>query len=245
MRLFLKLGLKNITAKPFRTLVIVLCLAAVSLTFSLCLTISSASRAAVEDMIRSSMGRTDIIMQAAKGFDELPELPADTEYLPVVLAHLYLQIHDIGSYKYVQKKQIYVLGVDTEQTAEFEFLPKCTAPKENEAVISYALSQRFGYEVGDEITLPCADGKVITLKVSEIVLNKNDLSVMQLAVIVAPKTAVTIQSSPETSATAIYIDAPDGKESETAQMLTEKNSEFDVGQITGTPELEDSIRSVT
>lgn len=245
MRLFLKLCFKNITIKPFRTLVIVLCLAAVSLTFSLCLTISSASKAAVEDMIRSSMGRTDITMQAERGFETLPELPADCESLPVILAGSYFQVHDISNYKYVQKRSVYVIGVDTERAAKFGFLPKCTAPAENEAVISYALSQRFGYDIGDEITLPCADGTEITLTVSEIVLNKNDLSVMTLAVITAPETARTVLASPGTSATIIYIDAPDGKESETAEQLCAAYADLHVDQVTGTPESRDSIRSVT
>lgn len=245
MRLFLKLCFKNITIKPFRTLVIVLCLAAVSLTFSLCLTISSASKAAVEDMIRSSMGRTDITMQAERGFETLPELPADCESLPVILAGSYFQVHDISNYKYVQKRSVHVLGVDTERAAKFGFLPKCTAPSENEAVISYALSQRFGYDIGDEITLPCADGSEITLTVSEIVLNKNDLSVMTLAVITAPETARTVLASPGTSATIIYIDAPDGKESETAEQLCAAYADLHVDQVTGTPESRDSIRSVT
>ena len=245
MRLFLKLCFKNITIKPFRTLVIVLCLAAVSLTFSLCLTISSASKAAVEDMIRNSMGRTDITIQAARGFETLPELPADCESLPVILAYSYFQVHDINNYKYVQKRSVYVIGVDTERAAKFGFLPKCTAPSENEAVISYALSQRFGYDIGDEITLPCADGTEITLAVSEIVLNKNDLSVMTLAVITAPETARTVLASPGTSATIIYIDAPDGKESETAEQLCAAYADLHVDQVTGTPENRDSIRSVT
>ncbi len=245
MRLFLKLCFKNITIKPFRTLVIVLCLAAVSLTFSLCLTISSASNTAVEDMIRSSMGRTDITMQDERGFETLPELPADCESLPVILAGSYFQVHDINNYKYVQKRSVYVIGVDTERAAKFGFLPKCTAPSENEAVISYALSQRFGYDIGDEITLPCADGSEITLTVSEIVLNKNDLSVMTLAVITAPETARTVLASPGTSATIIYIDAPDGKESETAEQLCAAYADLHVDQVTGTPESRDSIRSVT
>lgn len=245
MRLFLKLCFKNITIKPFRTLVIVLCLAAVSLTFSLCLTISSASKAAVEDMIRNSMGRTDITMQAERGFEALPELPADCESLPVILAGSYFQVHDISNYKYVQKRSVHVLGVDTERAAKFGFLPKCTAPSENEAVISYALSQRFGYDIGDEITLPCADGTEITLTVSEIVLNKNDLSVMTLAVITDPETARTVLASPGTSATIIYIDAPDGKESETAEQLCAAYADLHVDQVTGTPESRDSIRSVT
>lgn len=245
MQIFIKLILRNITIKPFRTLVIVLCLAAVSLTFSLCLTISSASKAAVEDMIRSSMGRTDITMQAERGFETLPELPADCESLPVILAGSYFQVHDINNYKYVQKRSVYVIGVDTECAAKFGFLPKCTAPSENEAVISYALSQRFGYDIGDEITLPCADGSEITLTVSEIVLNKNDLSVMTLAVITVPETARTVLASPGTSATIIYIDAPDGKESETAEQLRTEYRAFQVDQVTGTPESRDSIRSVT
>lgn len=245
MQIFIKLILRNITIKPFRTLVIVLCLAAVSLTFSLCLTISSASKAAVEDMIRSSMGRTDITMQAERGFETLPELPADCESLPVILAGSYFQVHDISNYKYVQKRSVHVLGVDTERAAKFGFLPKCTAPSENEAVISYALSQRFGYDIGDEITLPCADGTEITLTVSEIVLNKNDLSVMTLAVITAPETARTVLASPGTSATIIYIDAPNGKESETAEQLCAAYADLHVDQVTGTPESRDSIRSVT
>lgn len=245
MQISIKLILRNITIKPFRTLVIVLCLAAVSLTFSLCLTISSASNTAVEDMIRSSMGRTDITMQAARGFETLPELPADCESLPVILAGSYFQVHDINNYKYVQKRSVYVIGVDTERAAKFGFLPECTAPSENEAVISYALSQRFGYDIGDEITLPCADGSEITLTVSEIVLNKNDLSVMTLAVITAPETARTVLASPGTSATIIYIDAPDGKESETAEQLRTEYRAFQVDQVTGTPESRDSIRSVT
>lgn len=245
MQIFIKLILRNITIKPFRTLVIVLCLAAVSLTFSLCLTISSASKAAVEDMIRNSMGRTDITMQAERGFETLPELPADCESLPVILAGSYFQVHDISNYKYVQKRSVYVIGVDTERAAKFGFLPKCTAAAENEAVISYALSQRFSYDIGDEITLPCADGSEITLTVSEIVLNKNDLSVMTLAVITAPETARTVLASPGTSATIIYIDAPDGKESETAEQLRTEYRAFQVDQVTGTPESRDSIRSVT
>lgn len=245
MQIFIKLILRNITIKPFRTLVIVLCLAAVSLTFSLCLTISSASNTAVEDMIRSSMGRTDITMQAAKGLDELPELPDDTAGLPVILAKSYFQIHDIHNFKYMQKKNIYILGVDTEQAAGFGYLPKCTDPKENEAVISYALAQHFGYEVGEEMTLPCADGSEITLTVREIVLNKNQLSVMPIAIITTPETAKSVLSAPDISATMLYVDAPDGKESETAEQLRTEYPAYQVDQVTGTPELEDSIRSMT
>lgn len=99
--------------------------------------------------------------------------------------------------------------------------------------------------IQNEMTLPCADGTEITLTVSEIVLHKNDLSVMPLSVITSPETAKTVLSAPDVSATMLYVDAPDGKETETAEQLREKYPEYDSNQVTGTPRLEDSIRSVT
>lgn len=245
MQLLRKMVFRSITEKPFRTVIIVLCLAAVSLTFSLCLTISSASQETVEEQIRSTMGRADITMYSTEGFKELPVMPEGADCLPVILGHSYLQQHDIKNYKYVQKKNIFILGTDTVKAADFGFLPECKAPEPEEAVISYALSRRFRYDVGDEIRLPCVDGTDITLRVSGIVLNKNDLSVMQLAAIVAPETAEKVLSSPGISATTIYVDAPDGKETETAEQLRGEYPEYTVEQITGTPELRDSIRSMT
>lgn len=245
MQLLIKATLRSITAKPIRTAVIVLCLAAVSLTFSLCLTISASSRAAVEDLIRSGMGKADITVQSKNGFDKLPDLPTNTDCLPAVLAHSYFQIHDISNYKYVQKKNINILGIDTERAAEFGLLPKCSSPKDGEAVISYAMAQRFGYDAGDTITLPCADGTAITLTVSEIVLNKGFLSVIPLTAVVTPETAGRVLSAPDIAANVIYVASADGKTSETAELISEKYPDYAVVQLTGTAEIEDSIRSLT
>ena len=74
MRLILKYILRNIMIKPLRTAVIILCLTAVSLTFSLCITINIASEKAMEELIRSGTGKTDIMLSAEKGFDVIPDL---------------------------------------------------------------------------------------------------------------------------------------------------------------------------
>ena len=236
---------RNITSRPLRTAVIVLCLAAVSLTFSLCLTISVSSRTAVEEQVRSGNGRADIVLNSSKGFDELPVLPDDCNSLPVLIAGSYFQLHDISNYKYVQKKSIKVLGADTEKAHELGMLPECTAPKDGEAVISYSVAQHYGYEVGDELTLPCADNTEVTLTVSEIILNKGLLSIMPQTVIVTEDTAKKFFSAPEIKATMIYIDAPDGRTYETAEKLSKAYPECVVQQLTGTAETEDMVKSLT
>lgn len=245
MQFILKIILRNITVKPLRTAVIVLCLAAVSLTFSLCLTISVSSKAAVEEQVRSGNGRADIVLNSGKGFTELPVLPDECDSLPVLLASSYFQIHDINNYKYVQKKNIKVLGIDTAKAQELGMLPECTTPKDGEAVISYSVAQRYGYEVGDTMTLPCAYKTEVTLTVSEIVLNKGLLSIMQQTVIVTEDTARSFLSEPELKATMLYIDAPDGMTSEIADQLSEMYPELIVQQLTGTAETEDMIESLT
>ncbi|MBR1752522.1 MAG: ABC transporter permease [Ruminococcus sp.] len=245
MHFLLKMIFRNITVKPLRTAVIVLCLAAVSLTFSLCLTISVSSKSAVEEQVRSGNGRADIVLNSSEGFTELPVLPDECESMPVLLAGSYFQIHDIGNYKYVQKKNIKVLGIDTARAQGFGMLPECTAPKDGEAVISYPVAQRYGYEIGDTLTLPCADNSPVTLTVSQIVLNKGLLSIMPQTVIVSEDTARAFLDNENIKATMLYIDAPDGRTSDIAEKLSEVYPEFTVQQLTGTAETEDMIRSLT
>ncbi|WP_295155746.1 ABC transporter permease [uncultured Ruminococcus sp.] len=245
MRFLMKMILRSITVKPLRTAVIVLCLAAVSLTFSLCLTISISSKAAVEEQVRSGNGRADIVLNSNKGFTELPVLPDECESLPVLLAGSYFQIHDISNYKYVQKKNIKILGIDTAKAQRFGMLPECTAPKDGEAVISYSIALRYGYEVGDTFTLPCADNSEVTLTVSEVVLNKGLLSIMPQTMIVSEDTARTFIGDDDIKATMIYMDAPDCMTSEIAEQLSEMNPELIVQQLTGTAETEEMVSSLT
>ena len=245
MLFLLKMILRNITVKPLRTAVIVLCLAAVSLSFSLCITINDSSKAAVEEQVRSGNGRADIVLNSSRGFYELPVLPDECEGMPVMLAGSFFQIHNIDNYKYVQKKNIKVLGIDTAKAQDFGMLPECTAPEDGEAVISYSVAQRYGYKVGDTLTLPCADNTEVTLMVSDVVLNKGLLSIMPQTIIVTDDTARAFLSDDNIRATMIYIDAPDGKTSEIAEQLSEMNPELIVQQLTGTAESEEMVSSLT
>ena len=137
--------------KPLRTAVIILCLTALSLTFSLCVTINIVSEKAMEELIRGGTGKTDIMVSSAMGFDEIPVMPEDVYFMPTVQASSFLQLHSIDNYKYIQKKNITVLGVDTDEAVSFSVIPECAQPQNGEIVISCAISQIFGYSSGDEV----------------------------------------------------------------------------------------------
>ena len=60
MRLMLKYIFRNIAARPLRTAVIIFCFAAVSLTFSMSLTINISTKTLIENFLRDSLGNSDI-----------------------------------------------------------------------------------------------------------------------------------------------------------------------------------------
>lgn len=246
MRLILKYILRNIMIKPLRTAVIILCLTAVSLTFSLCITINIASEKAMEELIRSGTGKTDIMLSAEKGFDVIPDLSEDVEFMPVVQAESSLQLHSIDNYKYIQKKNITVLGVDTDKAVNFNVIPQCAQPQNDEIIISYAISQIFGYDSGDVITLPCTGGSELTLTIKEVVLNKNFLSIVPLTVIVTPETARKISGYSDISANIIYVDVKDDNRiTEISAELMRNSSDITVQQVMGTAEINDMVSGLT
>lgn len=246
MQLLLKFTLRNISAKPLRTAVILLCLTAVSLTFSLCLTISIASGRVIEDQVRRGTGKADIILFSAAGLEGLSGLPEGTQALPVLQASAFLQVHSIDNYKYVQKKNVTVLGLETAKAQDFAMIPACEQPQEDETVISYAMAQRFGYAVGDTLVLPCRDGSQIMLTVSEVVLNSRYLSVVPLTVIVSPETAAKLLSVSTASANAAYVDVTDDSSiTAVTEQLRAQYPELEIQQIMGTDESAEMVSGLT
>lgn len=245
MKILLKWALRNMTIKPLRTVVIILCLAAVSLTFSMCFTISYSSKEAIDKQIRRNTGSADIVLSSAKGLSELPVLPEGTQSVPLIRSTTYLQKHDIKNYKYAKKINVMMISAEGESAARFGLLPEYAAPSDGEAVITNEMSINFGFEKGDSVTFPCKDGSCVTLTVSGVILKKGLLELRPLAVIVSPQTARKLAASPELTATEIYIDAPEGKETQVSEKLSAMYPDLSVQQIIGNPETEESTKSIT
>lgn len=242
----MKLILRNITAKPLRTVIIIFCLTAVSLTFSLCAAINISSEQAAEQLIRGGTGKTDVMLAVASGFAEIPDLPEDVDFMPTVQTSSFLQLHSIDNYKYIQKKNITVLGVDTDKAISFNLIPECAPPQNGEIIISRAVSQMFGYACGDVISMPCADGSEVSLAVKEIVPDQNYLSLVPLTVIANCETAKQISGYQDIAANVIHLDVKDDSRiTEVSAALMSNYPDITVQQVMGTDEINDMVSGIT
>lgn len=242
MKTILKLVMKNITIKPLRTAIIVLCLGAVSLAFSLYFTISTSSEELIENQVRTITGKTDIIISFQQGFDEKIELSDNADTLYVMYANVDLQLHTIENYKYVRKKQALIWGVDTEKAYDFEMLPEYETIDGNEVIITEEVAETFGYEMGDIICIPCADGTDTTLKVKSVFPCEKFLQLSPMTMIVTNEKASEISCIVDSPGTVIYVDVfDDSVITPMYEKLYNKYPDYIVSQIMGTAEVKEMI----
>ena len=234
MKLIFKYTLKNIRIKPVRTVIMILCLTAVSLAFSLCLTINITSGRIVEEQIRSSTGKADIMSFLEDGFKTDEVIADNTDVLYVNMTRVGLQLHSIENYKYVQKKQITVLGLDSVEAYKFGLIPECEPVKDDEIIITSIVAAMFGYEKGDSVLIPCVDGSELVFTVKDIIPCENFLSFMSQAVIVTSEKANEIMCNKENTCNTLYIDVTDDTQitnvfNEISQKYPDSNSQQIIG----------------
>lgn len=246
MKLIFKYTLRNVRIKPVRTFIMILCLAAVSLAFSLCFAVNITSGRIVEEQIRSSTGKADIMTYLEDGFNTDEAIVQNTDVLYVNMTRVSLQLHSIENYKYVQKKQITVLGLDSEKACNFGLIPECEPVSDDEIIISSVLAAIFGYEKGDKVLIPCADGTELVFTVKDIIPCGNFLSFMPQTVIVTTKTANKIMCAKENTSNTLYIDVKDDTAiTDVFNEISEKYPDSKPQQIIGGMEINEMISGIT
>lgn len=246
MKTILKLMLKNITIKPLRTAIIVVCLSAVTLTFSLYFTINVSSEELIESQVRGITGKTDIMITAQQGFDENTNFPDNMDSLYVMYTNADLQLHTPENYKYVQKKQVLLFGADTKKAYEFEILPMYEEINDDEVIITNAIADIFGYEVGDVISVPCVDGRDITVKVKSIFPCEKFLQLSPMTMILTNQKAAEISCMPGCPGTVVYGDVLDNTEiTQTYQSICDKYPDYIVSQVMGTEDTKEMISGIS
>lgn len=246
MKLIFKYTFKNILIKPIRTAIMILCLTAVSLAFSLCLAVNITSGRIVEEQIRSSSGKADIMTFLEDGFKTDEIIAANTDVLYVNMTRVSLQLHSIENYKYVQKKQITVLGLDSVKAYNFGLIPECEAVSDDEIIISSVVAAIFGYEKGDKILIPCVDGSELVFTVKDIVPCENFLSFMTQTVIVTPEKANEIMCTKENTCNTLYIDVKDDAGiTDVFNEISQQYPDSKPQQIIGGMEINEMISGIT
>lgn len=242
MRLMLKYIFRNIAARPLRTAVIIFCFAAVSLTFSMSLTINISTKTLIENFLRDSLGNSDIDVYSLNHLDEEMELPDGVSALYTSMSGTIFQLHDIKTYKYVQERGSVILGTDAAAAYEFGLIPENIEISDNEVIITRLFAATFGYKEGDSIMLPCGDGSELEFTVKAVMPNKKHFSIMPNMIVTTQKSANALLCISENSWNHAYVDVADNLNiTAVYKELSEKYPDLSIEQLMGSPELDEEI----
>lgn len=144
---------KNIIAKPFRSIILFVCIAVCSFVALLSVDMTGSIELMVKAMGAQIVGNSDIIFDDAVGFTEELPLSYETNQLLVYSREDGVIKSIDGIYNYFRKESFSVNYVDYEKAYEMSLLPKKLMLDGDEAAISKRLSERNGWKTGDTISL--------------------------------------------------------------------------------------------
>ena len=146
--------LKNIFAKPFRTLLLVFCIASFVFTAMLCMDMSGSLQYLVKSMLTMSTGSSDIIMADPMGMDEeIFSISQPIDY--VLVANKTSGFTEVpkGFYNYFHTDTFDVMTMDFSAAKQMKLIKEKLSLGEGEAAVSSLFAENFGIKKGDTLTL--------------------------------------------------------------------------------------------
>lgn len=168
MGLILKTTFKNIFAKPFRTLLVVVSIFICAFAAVFCFDLGGSMKGIVMNMYSGMIGDADIMITGGNpDLDRLPEdFPAyDTITVNAFTDSVYTDIP--GEYAVVTMKDVKIFGVDMEEAASINLIEMYDLG-DNEAIITSTAAGSYGCEEGDVITVHDNAGDPVDLTVVKI-----------------------------------------------------------------------------
>ena len=175
MGLMIKHSLKNIFAKPFRLLLLVICITFASFTALLAVDMRNNITSLMKGYMMDMIGQMDILAynssaETMEGLDEIAAL----KKVGVASALQFEYENDPSGYEYSYEKRIEVMAFSDYSTAyEMSFFPMPVELDDQSAVITREYADTFGTAIGDTIRLQTRDEEDIELKVQDIVELQN------------------------------------------------------------------------
>lgn len=169
MNIVIKHTLKNIFKKPFRSIVLMLCVMVTCLTAFLALDMSGTIGDIITGYMADMLGTVDVEIISTKSidmamFDELPEcvtLTMDATSYPVAT-------RDPAQYSYEYVKDFNIYGLDVESAKRMEMFKEDVDIKEGQIGISTTYAEMFDIKVGDVIDVYDENGETHPFEVSSI-----------------------------------------------------------------------------
>lgn len=166
MSLVYKHIFKNIFAKPFRSLLLVFCVAVCALVAAISLDVTGNMEPLLKSMICQMLGNADMAVTDDVGMTEAFTLSNENEQLLIYDNTAAVVKKMDGEYAFYQKKEYLVRNVDFDLAYQMRLLPEQVELSNDETAISEKMAKELELQVGDTITL-IDDGKkeyVFTIK---------------------------------------------------------------------------------
>lgn len=245
MFIILKHTLKNIFCKPFRTLLLLFCIAVCSLSAMLCFDMSGTVRNVITSFYGVLAGNADLMASSERDFGAGAFADAGAqELLYVETQGCTMDKRNAQLYSYVTRKDITILGMDTETARKMRLLPEAVAGA-GHAFISSILSEEFCIYEGDTITLHNLNNQPVEFVVQK-VLPSTGLLTAGYSVVLSEEGMNRIRLSDAPGYSLVYMDfSADVDVPEAAKQLKEEYPYAEFLEATGGEELEQAIASIT
>ncbi len=220
MQIMLKHILKNIIAKPFRTLLLLFCIASFVFTAMLCIDMSGSLKYIVKSMLSQTTGTSDIIMADPMGLDEklLSETDGITYDLVAERTSGFVTVPEgFGSYFHTDAFQVVMM--DYETAGKMRLVREKISLDKNEAAVSEDFVKKYGIGKGDKLKLYSDEGKEINYEVKTVISNYGIVNGKEM-VFLSREGFLKLDYDGEIDYGTAYIDVTDdAKTSETADSL--------------------------
>lgn len=171
MSVLFKYTIKNVFSKPFRTLILTVCIICCGFVAMLSLDVLNN----IEDMLHTVLsqvsGTADLVVNDNVGISEELELSYENEQLMVYIRKDGTVEVPNGLYAYFQKKSFSVCTMDYDKAFNMKLLGTVPVLSDSEAAISKRFSDKQGKKVGDVVVLTDDFGEEREFTIKEIIPN--------------------------------------------------------------------------
>lgn len=153
MKIVYKHILKNIFAKPFRTILLVFCITVCAWVAAFSLDFTSNLEAIVKNMLMQITGSADMVVTEELGMNETFSFSYDTNQLLIYENNAAIIERINGNYAFYKKKEYSVEYFDYDIAMQMQLLSEELNLKDDETAISQVMAKSLDLKVGDTITL--------------------------------------------------------------------------------------------
>ncbi len=155
MGILFKSSIKNIISKPLRTLVLIVCIFAMSLAAFVTVDVGGALTGALKTYLGKALGNTDVIITSTNGVDldvlSDESIPSNSA-VGVIFSSRNVTTRDNEYYDIEFVHKVSLMGLDTNLAYNMNLFSEQITLEDNEVAISSTYSQEMNLAVGDTIT---------------------------------------------------------------------------------------------